>query len=635
MKAVTRFIFMILCIFATVAHVLDQTETGFFYPIGKENYSTGNGWWLSKDPYYFSGEYHLGVDMLATYGSNIYAVADGIVKSISRSGWGDSNCALAVEHKTSDGTAFTAIYGHLQCESLLGPKSDVFAGKAIGKVGHWDDNKDHLHFGIHPGPYEKIASGHWGRQFVKGNWTDPCTGSCLNTFTDPIAFIQTNYAYNPSTEVRSTCQGDICWEPVTASCETATSWYRLINPPYTQPEGSGVCAELQSNLTYITSVSNPQERIPEHHGWRKWWRAAMDFFGKVANAAEIRSFETFNIINVYTGTVVAGNAKLAVYGAGAGYATQVADPPIPSLPDFITSKVTLSTPLGEEAYRFGYMEKVVIDAYVKNVGDADWAGDRDDMYVTAYLSHGYKGDSHSEWVRVGQEQIKRGNIDVGKTKHERFTVDLPDFSLGPGTYNFVVCADRKYDQDNGDGEVPEKHKSNNCSTEAVFEVAEEGQVADTPITPEPRPAPQLVITKFQDESGCCTTNTGSRIKPNIWIRNDGPASSGANVTIIYHISSPVATGGAYIHIGYGSIEPRELPSGGTDEDYMDGNWSIPKSGVWKNQWHTIRGCLKADGSTPVGDQNTEVCALYAVFEEMRCEHCPGVDMTPGCFFAIL
>ncbi len=622
MKAVTRFILLILCIFATVAHGRDQTATGFFYPTGTASFDQKCGTWLGRDTKYggcyFSGFYHTGVDMMREKDKDVYAVADGKVVGISYddgSGdiWGIGNCALVIEHETYDGSIFSAVYGHLQCGTIPARKSDIYGGKSIGKIGYWK-NGDHLHFSIHPGPYGTIARAGWGKM-PNSSWTSPCTGSCLNTFTDPIAFIQTNYAYNPSTELRSTCQGDICWEPVTASCETAMSWYRLVNPPYAQPEGSGVCTELRSNLTYITSASNPQERIPEHHGWRKWWRAAFDFFGKVANAAEIRSFETFNIINVYTGTVVAGNAKLAVYGAGAGYATQVADLPIPSLPDFITSKVALSTPLGVETYRFGYMEKVDIDAYVKNVGDADWAGDRDDMYVTAYLSHGYKVDSHSEWVRVGQEQIKRGNIDVGKTKHERFTVDLPDFSLGPGMYNFVVCADRKYDQDNGDGEVPEKHKSNNCSTEAVFEVAEEGQAADTPITPEPRPAPQLVITKFQDESGCCTTNTGSRIKPNIWVRNDGPASPGANVTIIYHISSPVATGGAYIHIGYGSIEPRELPSGGTDEDYMDGSWSIPKSGAWKNQWHTIRGCLKADGSTPVGDPNTEVCAYYTRYSK--------------------
>lgn len=171
------------------------------------------------------------------------------------------------------------------------------------------------------------------------------------------------------------------------------------------------------------------------------------------------------------------------------------------------------------------------------------------------------------------------------------TVTLPNVA---GTCTAYFCADSQ-------GAVSESDEGNNCT--------------GLSFTLHPRPAPKLVITKFQDESGCCTTNTGSRIKPNIWVRNDEPASPGANVTVIYHISSPVATGGAYIHIGYGSIESRELPPGGTDEDYMDGSWSIPKNSFWKNQWHTVRGCLKADGSTPVGDQNTEVCSYYTQFSK--------------------
>ncbi|MGB3073325.1 MAG: hypothetical protein WBB68_03645, partial [Candidatus Moraniibacteriota bacterium] len=79
--------------------------------------------------------------------------------------------------------------------------------------------------------------------------------------------------------------------------------------------------------------------------------------------------------------------------------------------------------------------------------------------------------------------------------------------------------------------------------------------------------------------------------------------------------SPVATGGAYISIGSGSIRPDELPPGGTDEDYMDNAWSIPKNSAWKNQWHTVRGCLKVDGSTPVGDPGTEVCAYYTRYSK--------------------
>lgn len=133
---------------------------------------------------------------------------------------------------------------------------------------------------------------------------------------------------------------------------------------------------------------------------------------------------------------------------------------------------------------------------------------------------------------------------------------------------------------------------------------------------EPRPKPKLVITKFQDETGCCTTNTGSRIRPDIWVRNDGPVSPGANVTVIYQISSPVATGGAWWTMGSGIIEPRELKPGDTDEDFMDGRWSVPKNNAWKKQWHTIRACIKPDGSAPTGDPGQgDLCATYGRYSK--------------------
>jgi hypothetical protein len=150
---------------------------------------------------------------------------------------------------------------------------------------------------------------------------------------------------------------------------------------------------------------------------------------------------------------------------------------------------------------------------------------------------------------------------------------------------------------------------------AQAETDETNNTTSLTVTLAPRPAPVLVIIKFQDESGCCTTNLGKRIKPNIWVRNDGPVAPGANVTVVYHISSPVATGGAYIYIGSGIITPSEIPPGSTDEDYMDNKWTIPKTSAWKKQWHTVRGCLKPDGSTPVGGEPGEVCAYYTRYSK--------------------
>ena len=305
--------------------------------------------------------------------------------------------------------------------------------------------------------------------------------------------------------------------------------------------------------------------------------------------------------------------EIITIGIGPGIHTEASDPPTAGLPDFITSSVKLYDATGTERYSYLQTETHKIHAIIGNIGDANWAGDRNDMYVTMFLSTGYKEDAHSEWKRVGTQQIKRRNIDVGDHKDEYFTVNLATLNNGialtPGIYNYVVCPDRKYDQDNGDGEVPEKHKSNNCSTEVVFEVT-----ADPEYVP---PVPILTITRFEDEVGCCTTNTGSRIKPNIWIRNVGSALPASEVTVIYQIHSPVATGNVWWGIGYGGIRPDELTPGDTDEDYMDGNgWPIPKTSAWKKQWHTVRACIRADGSTPVGDPDRgDICASYSRYSK--------------------
>lgn len=413
---------------------------------------------------------------------------------------------------------------------------------------------------------------------------------------------------------------------------------------------------------------------------------------------------------------------------GVGIQTLVADPPVPDLPDFITRSVRLYDTSNTERYTYLQTETIRIHSITENIGDANWAGDRDDMYVMALLSNGYKEDSHSEWRNVGMQQIQKGNIKVGDEKDEYFTVNLATLNngiaLSPGTYNFVVCSDRKEVNDNGDGEVPEKHKSNNCSTEAVFSVTadpsyvapqpnlvahsfvflqaptyasdfvrfrasitnqgsrslgagirssysvscnggaeqyltddgtdrdeldpgetkteetntavqmpnvvgtctayfrtdyqnteaesnEGDNVASFTFTLVARPAPNLYATTFRDDRGCCTTNTGNYIDPRIWIYNAGPAAPASTVSIIYQISSPVATGGNYILMRYGSLRPDELMPGATGHDGMDNQrWQIPKTSAWKKQWHNIRACIKPDGSMPVGGGPDELCYYY-------------------------
>ncbi|TXH00290.1 MAG: hypothetical protein E6P95_03840, partial [Candidatus Moraniibacteriota bacterium] len=701
---------------------LDQTPTGFFYPIGRAVFNQDCGTWLGRDMAnggcYFKGEYHLGVDMM-TYSTSaqVYAIADGTVvyvsvdKTIDGSVWGIGNCALVIEHKTYDGKVFTAVYGHLRCSSIPTRNANVYAGKPIGITGDWCCGI-HLHFVIHDGAFNgsnPMARSGWGK-LPNSSW--PST----NTFVDPIDFIQTKNAYNPSTEVQTRCQGDICWTPKTASCETSTSRYRLLSPPFARVEDASVCSELQANLTYITSAPNPEERIPEDHGWRKWWRAIRNFFGETVSAADIRDFGTINTISVLTGNVVAGNATLSIHGAGQGYSTEIADVAVVVPPDFITRRTWLETPWGTETYQYGRTETVKMKAQFENIGDGpcDPNNPKQTIPVHFYLSKGYKEDAHSDWKRVGTDEIQCANLKPGDTHTETEGIELWRDIPELGIWNIVACVDHPYDDHNNGGDHKEKHESNNCSTEAVFEVVEgtvnvpnvdltvsgltvlqapvyagdyirllgawirnTGTVNATndirssytvscngapatmltddlttaasltagasaweeiltpvlmpnvvgtctltfmadylgsqpetdetnnstslTVTLAPRPAPVLSITRFEDKVDCCTTNTGAAPKPRIWVYNDGNAAPGANVTVVYQVSSPVATGGLYQVIGYGTIEPRELPPKTSDEDQMDcdGCWRIPTTSAWKKQWHNFRACLRTDGGTPV------------------------------------
>ncbi|MFZ1627087.1 MAG: peptidoglycan DD-metalloendopeptidase family protein [Candidatus Moraniibacteriota bacterium] len=716
---------------------LDQTPTGFFYPIGRANFSTGRGWWMSKDPDYFTDEYHIGVDMMTnSLDAQAYAIADGKVvyisvdKTVDGSMWGPGNCAPVIEHKTYDGKVFSAVYGHLQCSTIPAKNSDVYAGKPIGKTGPWSGGI-HLHFGIHDGPFNgenQMARSGWGRLPVS-RWPD------TNTFTDPVDFIETRRAYNPSTEVQARCQGNICWAPATNSCEGASSRYRLGSNMFAQSTGLDSCAEVQATLFSISDGPNPQERVPEDPLWQRFWRAIRNVFGETVSAADIRDFGTLNTISVLTGNVVAGNVTKAVHGTGQGYLAQPTEPPTLNPPDFVVKKVWLQTPWGTETYKFGLGENFDTKAQAGNIGDGSCptqTGEPTTITGHFYLSKGYKEDVHSgdgAWHRIDSTTTQCSSLLPGDTHTETKNTVISQWITTPGIYNIVYCIDHPLDDHNNGGEHAEKHESNNCSTEAVFEVTanqvenvpdvdftvsgftvlrapvyagdyirlgawitnsgtanatadirssytvscnggptsvltDDGTMASTltaganvweeiqtpvlmpnvagictltftadylgnqtetdetnngtslTVTLAPRPAPVLSITRFEDKVGCCTTNTGAAPKPRIWVYNGGTVAPGANVTVVYQVSSPVATGGLYQVIGYGTIEPRELPPGTSDEDQMDcdGCWRIPTSSAWKKQWHNFRACLRTDGGTPVPSTGApspgEVCAVY-------------------------
>ena len=196
----------------------------------------------------------------------------------------------------------------------------------------------------------------------------------------------------------------------------------------------------------------------------------------------------------------------------------------------------------------------------------------------------------NQWQLIADDEVLASELTPGRDQGESIKSPVVAPSI-PGSYQLMACADYL-------NQVLETNKANNCLV--------------IPFTIQTLPAPILSITKFQDEESCCTTNTGSRIKPNIWVKNSGPIAPATNVQVLYQVSSPVATGSQWVYIGYGIIEPRELPPGKTDEDYMEGSgFTIPKDNAWKLQWHQVRACIKPDGSAPSGDTaQGDICATY-------------------------
>lgn len=161
-----------------------QTATGFYWPTGSSELGASGRWMASScngKNDYFKNTYHIGRDMAAPIGAEVVPISDGKVFWVSRKRWGEINVGLLVEHTLSDGTQFTAVYGHIRTE--LKENSPVTAGKPIGTVGAWPWGS-HLHFGIRPG---KSNTAPYGAMDCPANG-DPTQ---TNGFVDPVEWIMT------------------------------------------------------------------------------------------------------------------------------------------------------------------------------------------------------------------------------------------------------------------------------------------------------------------------------------------------------------------------------------------------------------------------------------------------------------
>jgi 4-aminobutyrate aminotransferase-like enzyme len=97
---------------------------------------------------------HLGVDLFAPPGTDVYAPLDGQVAAVADNrAPQDYGPVILLQHRTGDGTTFFTLYGHLSRASLAGmrPGRPVWAGERIASIGPEQENggwPPHLHLQV-------------------------------------------------------------------------------------------------------------------------------------------------------------------------------------------------------------------------------------------------------------------------------------------------------------------------------------------------------------------------------------------------------------------------------------------------------------------------------------------------------
>jgi murein DD-endopeptidase MepM/ murein hydrolase activator NlpD len=101
------------------------------------------------DPWYHRWQLHAGVDMVASFGSNIVAAASGrVIRAGWAGGYGNYTC---IDHGQFDGQRLSTCYAH-QSAILVKLGQQVTAGEVIGRIGSTGASTGpHLHFEVRLG----------------------------------------------------------------------------------------------------------------------------------------------------------------------------------------------------------------------------------------------------------------------------------------------------------------------------------------------------------------------------------------------------------------------------------------------------------------------------------------------------
>lgn len=372
-------------------------------------------------------------------GSLVVAAYDGIMHIGSDTGFGKY---ARVDHDNG----YWSIYGHLS--GYIAKDGDyVSAGQPIAYSGNTGNSTGaHLHFGVHSGDNIGISrsmnvygfdqTANQSDFFTTSNEANTSEFKCRIMSTDGKTVVKLGHIYqansigksfsNFSCKILADNAGVLCWENNPVDCIDGTNQIRY----YKNNEGA---FQTESGIGV----------------WR--W-------------CDKDTGQTQNILTYLEGGYGVG-------GSGPGWPTETTDQTQINLPDFITTKVWLTTTSGIETYTYDASQEIKMTAQFANIG-SETCSEKNDIIVHFYLSKGYKEDSHDQWIRVGTDEIQCENLKAGTTKSEPEIEGLKpwEHALSPGIYNIVACVDHPKDDHNDGGDFKEEHESNNCSMEAVFDI---------------------------------------------------------------------------------------------------------------------------------------------------------------------
>jgi hypothetical protein len=263
---------LILSALMTLATASAQTkmQTGFYFPT--DTVLTSNLNWMFAGSHYFSGEYHTGSDIKATYRDNVYAVGPGKVVFVYTTISDVWQKFMWVQYELEGGGSFYAVYGHVNATKRVG--DTVTGGDVIATIATWDGSSiphnEHCHFGIRPEGIVttvqdkgKATEWGWGRAGLPSNYNGDPNTLDRHGFVAPYDYLMSH-------------------RPPGAGSAPVVSWTHHYDP--TQPKWFKALGNLSGDhpnsftfsitgsdtlnvWEYVDGVHPPDQPHHNHSGW--------------------------------------------------------------------------------------------------------------------------------------------------------------------------------------------------------------------------------------------------------------------------------------------------------------------------------------------------------------------------------